>query len=162
MLIPGPSDWFMSTVWFSALKHCASGARGRGEAHRGPRARRKNAVAAQPSKGWRCCPSHQISWNTVSRLGFGQKVKYHVWSIHLDADPCALKVLLGSFLFFFSSAGAGCSRLQSWEAGSTRDWLCSVQTPSRSGTPRKVRWYQVWLPQNKLLFLHLLLPSSCC
>lgn len=106
------------------------------EEQRSPRSqsqRGRNAVAPQMGNDWRCCHSHQVSWNTVSRLGFRQRVKFHVWPIHLDANPCALKVLSPSLLFFFPSAGAGYSRLQSWEVGSSRDWLFSVQTPSGRG-----------------------------
>lgn len=149
----------LGTISFSALKRCALLCEGGVRVTQVPKQRGKNAVVAWPSKGWRCCHSHQVSWNTVSKLGFRQNVKFHVWPIHLDADPCALKVLSGSLLFF-PSAGASCSRLWRCEVGSSRDWLCSVQTPSGRRTPRKIRCYQVWLPQSKLLCL--LPPSSCC
>lgn len=100
-----------------------------------PEKRGKNAVAAWLSKSWRCCHSHEAR-NIVSRLRFRQRMKFHVWPIHLDADPCALKELAGSLLFF-PSAGADCSSLQSWEVGSSRDQLCSVQTPPGRGDTQK-------------------------
>lgn len=80
---------------------------------------------AWPNNSWRCCHSHQVRWNTVSRSGYRQRVKLHVWLVYLDAD-----LLLWKYCWAHSSsssqlvlAAPGC-RVGRWEAARIDSALC--------------------------------------
>lgn len=135
---------FLSTVSFSALKYCTLVCDEGVRLTQVPEQNGKNAVVAQLSKGWWYCYSCWVSCNTVSRLGFEQRVKFHVWPIHVDADPLVWAAGLPchhplslSFSWLLQAAELGSGGQQGFSL------LCANPFWGRDDRPRKDRRYQV-------------------
>lgn len=114
---------------------------------------------AWPSNSWRYCYSHQVSWTTVTRPGYGQRVKFRVQLVYLDADlllwkRCCAHSSSASQLVL---ASPGC-RAGRWEAARIGSALCKpllgVDTKMTSGlAPTKLITFPL-LPSTFFLLLN--------